>query len=175
MTFYRWSLPQIISERPPSVSFEDSDQETNSELELTLAEVMDRSMVLEEMGLIAPPSSPTLYGASLQFSEHQEWSNVPWLLENRDDGNSSSEGTTEDTAFKKVSANYCQYLDTYPLSSQFAVCFQNHLNALQAQWLDENGDLLCSSDCNELEEALERMNFFDSSLAFLETVIPPGR
>jgi hypothetical protein len=63
----------------------------------------------------------------------------------------------------------------YPISSVFCHCFQQELDQLQLEWLDENGNVLEKKDTVELNRILKKMNLLSVSIQYLNTIIPCGR
>ncbi|KAJ3301265.1 hypothetical protein HDV03_001086 [Kappamyces sp. JEL0829] len=178
MSLFEWLLPVLVSGTPSVPSIHDSDTNA-SDVDQSDVEIVDRSAVYEELGVRAPPSSPTLPPADSDDTlADSEFHSVPWLLsEAQPDVDTSALPSAPSMSLyhKKDVANFVKYLDSFPLSSQFAVCFQDELAAMQSQWLDENGCLLSPQDCAALNEAIKRIDFLSHSVSFLESVVPPGR
>jgi hypothetical protein len=63
----------------------------------------------------------------------------------------------------------------FPISSVFCHCFQQELDQLYLEWLDENGNLVEKQNAFELEKILQKMNLLNVSIQYLNGVVPCGR
>jgi hypothetical protein len=72
---------------------------------------------------------------------------------------------------------FIRNVSSYPISHIFASCFSEELEVANRDYLDANGDITISS-CHvtaNLKEIESRMDLLNDYIAFLESVVPPGR
>ena len=138
-------------------------------------QVLEREQILRELGVHvrprqrrAPPPTPIVSQS------------IPSLV-----GIASAEPSPAVGFFNPVSSSLMQKdlptfvhnVGAYPISNIFANCFQQELEKANKLWLDENGDFLPQGDTTkeEAKAARKRMRVLSDSIAFLDSVVPPGR
>lgn len=72
---------------------------------------------------------------------------------------------------------FIKNISSYPTSHIFAACFFKELQDANEKFLDVNGDITVSDEnvTADLNAIQFRMDLLNDSIAYLESVVPPGR